>query len=649
MSEDSTPPRMSLYAPLKRVVMPDYVKDLPVPEYDDDDPTTLIDADWRWRRWMAPALPPSPGARVSHSITATSRKTLILCGGGVCDPQTMRWTHYNDLHEFDLATAQWSKICAKNASYFTARRGHAAAFCPRRRLLIVVGGTNGGVDDDEEALRSDVAVFDLDSREWRTPPVGAAADDPHAQPTARRGAVAWLDSAADAMFVFGGLLSDADDSSDRKVHRLDLSRSPWEWSSIGTSGGRVWELRTTRRTTGVGDEALAAEAEELVEIPPSEVLQIAVSARRRAAELTDLRADDHRLARARRLLTRVPVCTVGAVIGRELWTVGGCVMNEFGCDSNVRVLDLDTWKWSLIISTGTAGAPAPRMFHSVCAVGRALVVFGGSNSAVRPTETLGDLHVFDTVRRRWRAPRVARDTAPPCARNGHVLASLGRACVLFGGGVYPSRYFGDSAVLEIVDPPLRAPPRAPLAPRSGLFPGAAPADLQLVAADGTGVAAERSVLLANSPYFRAMLEGDRFAETDASQIRLPDVDAATLSAAVRFLHTGELDVLGAAAEAGAAASGELAVRLLQLSEMWDTPALGEYVEDALADAMEGGAINALDLLSVACAHERPRLRLRSLVHARRNWTELRHASAPGTERHSFEVLRELDAFSASFL
>ena len=110
-----------------------------------------------------------------------------------------------------------------------------------------------------------------------------------------------------------------------------------------------------------------------------------------------------------------------------------------------------------------------------------------------------------------------------------------------------------------------------------------------------------------------------------------------------------VDVLGAAAEAGAAASGELAVRLLQLSEMWDTPALGEYVEDALADAMEGGAINALDLLSVACAHERPRLRLRSLVHARRNWTELRHASAPGTERHSFEVLRELDAFSASFL
>ena len=117
---------------------------------------------------------------------------------------------------------------------------------------------------------------------------------------------------------------------------------------------------------------------------------------------------------------------------------------------------------------------------------------------------------------------------------------------------------------------------------------------------------------------------------------------------MRFLHTGELDVLGTATDDGAAASGELAVRLLQLSEMWDTPPLGEHVEDTLADAMEDGAINALDLLSVACAQNCPRLRLRSLVHARRNWNELRHGSAKGKE-YAFEVLRDLDAFCASFL
>ena len=70
-----------------------------------------------------------------------------------------------------------------------------------------------------------------------------------------------------------------------------------------------------------------------------------------------------------------------------------------------------------------------------------------------------------------------------------------------------------------------------------------------------------------------------------AQIKLPNVDAVTLSAAVQFLQTGALDLLDSSAlstdddaDSVGRADGERALRLLQLCDIWDVPPLREHIE-----------------------------------------------------------------------
>jgi hypothetical protein len=77
----------------------------------------------RWLPSAARGTPPSP--RCSHTATALSSTKFVVVGGGSCTDGT--WTHFGDVHEFDVSTQRWAELVpAAGSPVLPPRRGHCA-------------------------------------------------------------------------------------------------------------------------------------------------------------------------------------------------------------------------------------------------------------------------------------------------------------------------------------------------------------------------------------------------------------------------------------------------------------------------------------------------------------------------------------------
>lgn len=127
-------------------------------------------------------------------------------------------------------------------------------------------------------------------------------------------------------------------------------------------------------------------------------------------------------------------------------------------------------------------------------------------------------------------------------------------------------------------------------------------DIILNAGQGEGsVQAHRTILMARSKVFSAMLEEGKFAEGSAKSICIDDMDVATLQALVRYLYTAEFP----SEEAGVNAQN-----LLIAADKYDLQELKQHCEQCLDRSLEPDC--AAEILVVADSYYCSSLKVRCL-------------------------------------
>lgn len=131
-------------------------------------------------------------------------------------------------------------------------------------------------------------------------------------------------------------------------------------------------------------------------------------------------------------------------LGQRVYIIGGC-KQEDACYNDVHIFDTENFRW--IQEPVDGEVPEPRGGHSASLVGSDIVTFGGASS----TETFGDVHVFDPIRRSWsRVAAVSAAGLGPGRRTGHAAAvdEHGRVWV-FGGYDSDGHLLNDLWILKL--------------------------------------------------------------------------------------------------------------------------------------------------------------------------------------------------------
>lgn len=140
----------------------------------------------------------------------------------------------------------------------------------------------------------------------------------------------------------------------------------------------------------------------------------------------------------------------------------------FGGSKNLRwykdmhILDLNTWKWSLIEAVGIAPT---RAYHSATFFRNELYIFGGvyPNPDPQPDGCSNDVFIFNPESESWYQP-VTMGTKPK-PRSGHSATLLGDRLVLFGGWDAPVCYNDlhvlDLCLMEFTSPTVTGNPPSP--------------------------------------------------------------------------------------------------------------------------------------------------------------------------------------------
>ena len=78
---------------------------------------------------------------------------------------------------------------------------------------------------------------------------------------------------------------------------------------------------------------------------------------------------------------------------------------------------------------GSGDAPCARSSHTLCAIGDALVVFGGEHLPREPVPS--STYCFDTLSKQWK--QLETTGQAPVARVGHTATAIGRSIYVVGG------------------------------------------------------------------------------------------------------------------------------------------------------------------------------------------------------------------------
>jgi hypothetical protein len=117
------------------------------------------------------------------------------------------------------------------------------------------------------------------------------------------------------------------------------------------------------------------------------------------------------------------------VVNNKIYIFGG-YDEKHNRLNEVYVFDPETMAWKKVTTNGTP--PSERYFHSACALGSEIYIFGGDTQdlADKSIKIMNDLHVLDTATLKWH--KVNTENAPPPRRN-HSSTIVGELMFVFGG------------------------------------------------------------------------------------------------------------------------------------------------------------------------------------------------------------------------
>ncbi|XP_072032316.1 uncharacterized protein [Amphiura filiformis] len=130
--------------------------------------------------------------------------------------------------------------------------------------------------------------------------------------------------------------------------------------------------------------------------------------------------------------------------------------------NDIHVLDLDTWKWSLIKANGKAPT---RAYHSSTLFRNELFIFGGvfPNADPEPDGCSNQVFVYSPETESWYEPVLLGER--PKRRSGHSATLLGEKLVIFGGWDAPDCYNDlhilDLCLMEFTSPSVSGTPPSP--------------------------------------------------------------------------------------------------------------------------------------------------------------------------------------------
>lgn len=117
---------------------------------------------------------------------------------------------------------------------------------------------------------------------------------------------------------------------------------------------------------------------------------------------------------------------------------------DFGWFNDLYIFNTITFEWSQPMQMNL-GVPTMRAAHGVCSVGQYLIIFGGRGAEGR----LNDIHVFDTVCRKWWLD-IKEKGSPPDRRSFHTITSLNNElAMVFGGRSESNDHFQDCHVFSL--------------------------------------------------------------------------------------------------------------------------------------------------------------------------------------------------------
>ncbi|XP_048738343.1 kelch domain-containing protein 1-like [Ostrea edulis] len=110
---------------------------------------------------------------------------------------------------------------------------------------------------------------------------------------------------------------------------------------------------------------------------------------------------------------------------------------EFGWFNDLHVFDTVNKKWSQPMQMNL-GVPTARAAHVMCAVDKLLVIFGGRDIESRQS----DVHIFNTETRKWDMEMKVQGQKPE-PRSFHSAVSIGNKLVVVGGRGKENQHFAD--------------------------------------------------------------------------------------------------------------------------------------------------------------------------------------------------------------
>ncbi|CAL1544468.1 unnamed protein product [Lymnaea stagnalis] len=115
---------------------------------------------------------------------------------------------------------------------------------------------------------------------------------------------------------------------------------------------------------------------------------------------------------------------------------------EFGWFNDLYVLDTVSCRWSQPMQMNL-GVPTQRAAHSMCAINRHLIIFGGRDIEERQN----DLHIFNVDTRKWLTDLTVTGQVP-APRSFHSMTAIGDKAVLFGGRGRNDQHFDSFDVFD---------------------------------------------------------------------------------------------------------------------------------------------------------------------------------------------------------
>ncbi|KAJ6551833.1 hypothetical protein B0H19DRAFT_1297705 [Mycena capillaripes] len=172
-----------------------------------------------------------------------------------------------------------------------------------------------------------------------------------------------------------------------------------------------------------------------------------------------MRSTSEMLIHSRETIGDVPPELIGAstaLAGSKLYLFGGSLASapEPKPLSDLYVLDLELWKWEIILPA-TEDSVGARYFHTIDIWRNHLVVFGGlgTQGDSEQLQVLSDVRMFNLSTRRWlrppRVPAMSSSTPVPRPRHAHISCVSSNQLFVIGGKGFFGEALDDLCVYDL--------------------------------------------------------------------------------------------------------------------------------------------------------------------------------------------------------